>query len=416
MSSGGNPLACARHYPETCRVDNTTPPPAAAAPPRLWSLDVLRGICALAVFFNHWHLGSDFLPRGRLENFVHAFGQNCYDTFVVLVWPTGGNHPAVVGFFVLSGFCIHYPFERRARSGAVAPDWRDHYRRRFWRIMPVYWIAALLGLVVVGAELLRPSGHALLTQHTASSPIDIVVRLTGLYGLYPREIFAGNVTLNTVAMEMVIYAAYPWFHHLAMRGGWLRLGAVCAGLQLVGLVLLRFITPFWVFNSVFMMGIFWYAGALAAHLYVTRGTVVRGRWVLLVWLAFLALKAFPHFYGLNLLKQNLWGFVCTLGMLWGLHQENRQPQWRVRPVFVALRYSGQISYSLYAVHTPAMLLATWALVVAGRESYPLQLAATLVATAAMTLAVHYGIENVFYRPRPAAGAPTAANRRTSLPA
>jgi peptidoglycan/LPS O-acetylase OafA/YrhL len=65
-----------------------------------------------------------------------------------------------------------------------------------------------------------------------------------------------------------------------------------------------------------------------------------------------------------------------------------------------MRYSGKISYSLYAVHTPAIMLATWGLlVVAGNTDYFVQLAANLAASAAATLLTYYGIERVFYRPR-----------------
>ena len=81
-------------------------------PVRLWSLDVLRGICAGVVFLSHWHLWSDFAPATELEAIIHRIGDYLHDTLTLLTWPTGGHHPAVLGFFVLSGFCIHYPFER----------------------------------------------------------------------------------------------------------------------------------------------------------------------------------------------------------------------------------------------------------------------------------------------------------------
>ena len=202
-------------------MDDSRPTPA--APPRLWSLDVLRGGCALVVFLSHWHLWSSFVPRGTFERFVRELGENCYAAFVTLTWPTGGHHPAVICFFVLSGFCIHYPFAKRAHDGQALAGWRDYFRRRFLRIMPAYWAACALGLAFVAAETLHPSGSPLLALHALSPLEEVAVRLTGLSGLYPREVFAGNYLLNTVAVEIVMYALYPWFHALAARGHWTRM-------------------------------------------------------------------------------------------------------------------------------------------------------------------------------------------------
>ncbi|HNC24502.1 MAG TPA: acyltransferase [Opitutaceae bacterium] len=379
-------------------MDDSRPTPA--APPRLWSLDVLRGGCALVVFLSHWHLWSSFVPRGTFERFVRELGENCYTAFVTLTWPTGGHHPAVICFFVLSGFCIHYPFAKRAHDGQALAGWRDYFRRRFLRIMPAYWAACALGLAFVAAETLHPSGSPLLALHALSPLEEVAVRLTGLSGLYPREVFAGNYLLNTVAVEIVMYALYPWFHALAARGHWTGLGVGFVAMQAGAVLLLRWVTPFWVFNSVFMLGLFWYFGAFAAEQFVRHGARIRGLWFLVAWGAFLGLKAVPHVYGLNILRQAAWALVCTLGILWVLRREERHPDWRDRPLVAAMRFTGRISYSLYAVHTPAIMLATWLLLVGFRqEDYLVQLAANLGASIAATLATYYGVERVFYRPR-----------------
>lgn len=380
-------------------MDQAVPSPT-ASPPRLWSLDVLRGGCATVVFLSHWYLWSSFAPRRASELFVRAFGERCYDTFVTLTWPTGGHHPAVICFFVLSGFCIHYPYAWRAQAGRAQADWPDYFRRRFRRIMPAYWAACLLGLIFVLIETRHPAGSPLLTLHAAAPLQEIIVRFTALSGLYPREIFGGNYLLNTVAVEILMYALYPLFHRYAVRGHWLNLGLTFVLMQLIAVVLLQFVTPFWVFNSILMLGLFWYVGALAAQLYVARRAVVPGRWFLGAWLAYLALKAVPHFYGITLLWQAAWAIVCTFGILWALRREHLYPESRDRPIVVALRYSGKISYSLYAVHTPAIMLATWGLLVlVGTHDYFVQLAATFTASAAATLLTYYGVERVFYRPR-----------------
>ena len=122
--------------------------------------------------------------------------------------------------------------------------------RRIRRIMPVYWIGVLLGLLFVAAERTLPSGDPLLVLHAAATPVQVLARLGGWSGLWPQEIFAGNYILHTVGTEIVIYAAYPLFFAAAAAGrwGWLAAGAV--GLQLLTLPLLRYVDPFVLFPGV----------------------------------------------------------------------------------------------------------------------------------------------------------------------
>lgn len=377
----------------------------AASPPRFWTLDALRGVVATMVFLSHWHLWSAFAPVGTFERFIRAFLDNCYSAVVFATWPTGAHHPAVLGFFVLSGFCIHYPYEWRRSQGDVVLAPARYYGRRFRRIMPAYWAASLLGLAFVAAEHWYPSGHALLQFHAQSSPLHVAVRFGGVAGLFPEEVFVGNYILNTVAAEIIVYAVYPLIHHLAVQGRWPALGVGFLAMHLGAIGLLRAgVDAYWVFNSIFMLGLFWFAGAWMAHLFVARHWRPHGGWVLVLWLAFLASKAVPHFYGLNLMRQALWGAVCAVALPWILGFEGRIRHWdRHRPIR-ALCFLGLISYSLYAAHTPVMLLASWFLAtVLHTENYLLQLAATLTLGFGAALASYFWIERPFYRPAAPAG-------------
>jgi peptidoglycan/LPS O-acetylase OafA/YrhL len=372
----------------------------APSPPRFWSLDALRGACALVVFLSHWHLWSNFVPQGVAQRFTHAFLENGHEWLTVLTWPTGGHHPAVIAFFVLSGFCIHYPTEWRLAQGDQRFATADYYQRRLQRIMPVYWFASLLGLLLVGLEAWRASGDPLLQFHAQSSVTHALVRFAGLAGLYPEEVFVGNYILNTVAAEITMYAVYPLFHRLAAARRWGALGTAFLLMHLGAVGLLRLgVSPYWVFNSLFMLGLFWFAGALLAHGFVARRWRLAGGWPLGLWLVFLATKQLPHFYGLNLIKQALWGAVCAAGLLWVLTLEERHGTWSRQGLVRLLCFSGAVSYSLYAVHTPVILLVSWALHRGGLENYFIQLPLTLLASMAATVACYRWIEQRFYRPR-----------------
>ena len=91
---------------------------------RNWSLDMLRGGCAVTVFLNHWILWSNFTPVGAIETNLQTGFAALYQAFTVLTWPTGGQHPAVICFFVLSGYCVHGIFEHRSGPLGVMPDSR----------------------------------------------------------------------------------------------------------------------------------------------------------------------------------------------------------------------------------------------------------------------------------------------------
>ncbi len=370
----------------------------------------MRGICSLTVFLNHWFLWSNFAPFGGVEMWLHRWLDHGFWAFVSLAWPTGGQHPALVGFFVLSGFCVHRPFECRIGQAGPPVKWRDYFSRRVGRIMPVYWTGALLGLLVVAAVHLRPTEDLLLMLHTAVTPAQITARLGGFSGLWPEEISAGNYILSTVGVEILIYAVYPLFFLAASARRWLLLGLIAIGLHVLALMLQPYVDPFVLFSSVLVMGLFWYMGALVAHWHEKHEWTVPGWWLGGAWALFLSLKLLPPFYGLNTLKQAVWGVLCMWLIGWLLGWEKRSGAVRDRRWSRVLRWFGRISYPLYAVHTPVILLVNWAMLsVIGSRNFTWQLTANLVLSLAVTLVVHHQIEQRFY---PASSPDRGAVRRS----
>jgi peptidoglycan/LPS O-acetylase OafA/YrhL len=368
---------------------------------RNWSLDILRGVCALTVFLNHVILWSNFTPVGAVEGGLHRIFAGLYDAFTALAWPTGGQHPAVICFFVLSGYCVHGLFERHiGPAGATPPPWGGYFIRRTQRIMPVYWAGALLGLVAMAVEGWRPTGDPLLTMHAGGGAGEIAARVLGYSALWPEEVFAGNYTLGTVSVEILIYLAYPLFFLAAAANRWWLLGGVAIALQFVALALRNVVNPFVLFSGILIMAVFWYMGALAAHLRQKRGWRVRGWWLIAAWIAFLAAKQVPYFLGMNMIKQFIWGLVCMLLIVWLLDWEGRHAAQRDRPWARLLRWSGKISYPLYAMHTPVILLVNWTMLsLTGSHDYGWQLAFNLVLSVAVSVVVHHLIEKRFYQMR-----------------
>lgn len=376
-------------------------PSTIQTPPRFWTLEVLRGACALVVFLSHVLLWSDFAPQAAGTIALRRTGDAIHEVFKYLFWPEGANHPALICFFVLSGFCIHFPYAWRRKQGLPPGAWTDYFRRRAYRLMPVYWLAAVCGFIFVAAQKFSPASRPLLELHAISTPAGIAARMLAITGFFPREVLAGNLPLNNTAVEIVLYALYPMlFALMAARGGWRLIWTIFATLQLATIPLTWIFSPFWVFNSFAMMGLFWIAGAWGAEKIIRDPKSFHGAWALGAWGCLIATRFVPYFYGVNLVKQAICGAFFLLAILWMTSRELRQGQ-RPPDRFAVrfLRYCALVSYSLYAVHTPVMFLIEWTLVKIGRPVYSLQLALNFFFAGGVSLLVFYFVEQVFYRPR-----------------
>ncbi|MFL5019716.1 MAG: acyltransferase family protein, partial [Rhizobium sp.] len=125
---------------------------------RVLGLDTVRAIAALSVVFAH--LLGPSLPGVAKYIFT--------------------GHPAVIAFFVVSGFCIHYPY--RFRSLQVAP----FLSGRFIRIVPPAAAAFILAQAM-GMK--------------AYNPID-------------------GYILWSVVCEAIYYCLYPLIVPISRRIGW----------------------------------------------------------------------------------------------------------------------------------------------------------------------------------------------------
>jgi peptidoglycan/LPS O-acetylase OafA/YrhL len=103
---------------------------------RVSGLDSLRFICALWVFFGHGAAPPlvDTLAR---DSRVSLIVQGLYNN----LW----NGPAaVIVFFVISGFCIHYPFAEKLKR----PHLLEFYSRRFLRLLIPVAVAVPLSQIL----------------------------------------------------------------------------------------------------------------------------------------------------------------------------------------------------------------------------------------------------------------------------
>lgn len=140
---------------------------------RIATINGLRGLAALGVFFVHTL--ANFTTIGGLS--VHGFSLGS------VIW---AGWIGVNLFFVLSGFVLYLPYA----DGRLF-NTRDFYKRRIWRLAPLYLSVTILCVSLWGTW------------------DDLVKALTITYYLLPPYGVPGNDPLWSIAVEIYLSALFP---------------------------------------------------------------------------------------------------------------------------------------------------------------------------------------------------------------
>jgi peptidoglycan/LPS O-acetylase OafA/YrhL len=261
--------------------------------------------------------------------------------------PTPFMGYAVVLFFLISGFCIHYP----NTSGNIRPSWKTYLIHRFWRIYPAYFAALLF---TAGISYL-----CLILWGDKTWDVSKIFRVATLTQNYPpgNGQFLSNPSLWTIPLEIEFYLLYPLsfllFSSIRSNILWISafvLSTLCIFLSYQGYQWLTF-TALFLWPS-------WLLGALIAQLYrdqklkrfklghllsltgLSLGVALMSRyhsWE--TWTQYFAWTAFYSFFFIFCVSYA--GFINrTIG--------NR--------LMKAVSWIGKISFSLYLIHFPLFKL------------------------------------------------------------
>jgi len=362
---------------------------------RLAGLDGIRGIAAFFVMLHHcWLLSFPGYPADTGPGWAG--------------WLLYG-HFAVVVFIVLSGFSLAVS---PARSGWRLGGAARFARRRAWRILPPYWAALALSLVIAWTVIPQPG---------EDPP---TLRSVLVYGLLVQDLFGApspNGAFWSIAVEAQLYLAFPIMLLVLRRyGAAVLLGAVTAIVAAVGALaphvpavgLLMRLTP--QFAALFAAGIV-AAGVLAARPPASapgareddagRRRTPRRISRALPWLA---LAAVLPVLALIVRQGSVWTVAnffwvdLALGpsvalLLAGLATGRPAPLVRLldlRP----LRRLGSFSYSLYLTHAPFVVIVSELLVAPRATPGVPTFLLTLAVSAPLTIAVAWAFAAVFELP------------------
>lgn len=300
---------------------------------RLGYIESLRGIAAVAVCMNHLVYLVPHMPPGS------PGGELGPRWLRLLLRPFAYGPEMVALFLVVSGFSLYYSEMGRRRRGS-APTLSEFARRRAWRILPTYYVALLLGVAATVMYRRVSFSHGEPVEVHLSGG-GLLSHLVLVHNLQASWVFQANAPLWSIAYEAQVYILFPLILWLGRRIGLLR------SVLLVALPLSAYghsHPPVPIFGLVgwFCLGI------AVAHVCMTGWRVPR---LLLTCLAAAAAAlAFANPAPLRNTPSHdlLWGtlFVGVIGALHG----GRRLHGR------ALRGVGKVSYSLYAMHYPLVVL------------------------------------------------------------
>jgi len=312
---------------------------------RIPVIDFLRGLSCLGVLLYHVRVDL-WIGWWRITSYPQE-----YSSFAkAMAWlsiPTPFTGYAVVLFFLISGFCIHYP----NTSGSISPNWKTYLARRFWRIYPAYFAALLL---TAGISYL-----CLTLWGDKNWDVSKIFRVATLTQNYPPGSgqFLSNPSLWTIPLEIEFYLLYPlaflFFSSKKSFSLWIIAFAMC-GLS----ILLGYQGYQWLSFTALFLWPSWLLGAWIANLYrdqklnriklgyllsangLSLGVALMSRyqnWE--TWTQYFLWTAFYSFFFIFCLSYT--GFVNrTIGT------------WLTK----AVSWIGKISFSLYLIHFPLFKL------------------------------------------------------------
>jgi len=272
-------------------------------------LDALRFVLALWVVVAHLGvfpiMGVDLAP-GLPHLVARAWNS--------LVW----GMPAVMAFFVISGFCIHYPLHngREFKPG-------QFYLRRYTRILiPA---AVIVGILYTTSSHFSWSGHG-------------------------SVFFSG--TLWSLLCEEIYYALYPLLRALRNQVGW---APILVTTSVFSIVLANWASPAQDWFDVGPLGTaailypVWIAGCMLAEGATTRSHQSSTKriwgWRAGAWLAMWVSEALNFHLGISQVHTMI--FIGFIAALW-IREEIAYGRGRATNVW--FMKAGAWSYSLYLVH------------------------------------------------------------------
>jgi peptidoglycan/LPS O-acetylase OafA/YrhL len=313
---------------------------------RLAFIDFLRGFACLWVIGTHAHAGwtNVYLPAGADNILQSAF-----------IWFLGLGGKGVDLFIVISGFCLTYPLIKVTDGSIVFKDLdlKRFLIRRGQRILPVYYT------VLMACTLALSFGITFAPFQGMRDVIPYAFLVQNWIPSYHARI---NGTLWSVAMEAQLYATLPLILLLVKKipyrvvlSAFVILSAMI-GILSKSVLLTTFVNPLShtampVHFGEFVLGI-------VAAIAVRQGKSIRTAALGAVAIVCTCIGGLGHISKggavISGLGYTAWGITFCIVVI--LLSRVKNEIWDSNPVSKLVSRVGLISYSMYAIHFPIMLV------------------------------------------------------------
>lgn len=326
-------------------------------------LDTLRGPAALLVFLGHWRnlLFQDFPDLEAPGIFLRGF-------YLI----TSVGFEAVIVFFVLSGCVIAHVISATYERGCWG--WGSYLESRLTRlwivlipalILTVGWDALGMWLATGQPSIYAGTGYAHVVNIPVAESSSWWIFLGNMFFVQRIFVptFGSNGPLWSISYEFVYYLVYPMLilalwpgKKLVRRLGWLVLGGVIlvvAGNAIAGafVIWLLGVAAYWFFRKVS-------CGAIVAGWgFVVSGGLLAG--------VLMTSKSGYHLPGVP------WSFAIGMATACTVYFSlNARVSEGLERVIAPVRKLSDMSYSLYLLHTPLLVLVASLLFVSNDERWP----------------------------------------------
>lgn len=289
---------------------NARPDEVPAKAIRVRGLDTLRFILASWVVFGHLgFLGLDIQPKAGLSQIARGLFANLFS-----------GPAAVIVFFLISGFCIHFPY----RSGKqIAP--LPYYSRRYVRIL-----LPMVGAIALG--------------RLANTPLTLL----------------NDSILWSLLCEEIYYAIYPALILLKNNIGWkaLLVLSACVSVAVLAVDPRAGDYPSYGFSLNWLLGLpCWLMGCWLAENFERRppaSVTLSSIWTWRLGIWFLSsLTSVLRFHTPIGYPWTL-NLFAVVALFW---LEREIAFFSAHPPLSSLEWAGKWSYSLYLVHLPLATLS-----------------------------------------------------------
>jgi peptidoglycan/LPS O-acetylase OafA/YrhL len=395
-------------------VGPASQPKVSIAVGRLLGVDILRALAALAVVFTHLPFALTYDATGApISAYPHAID----------VASNYGQYGVHV-FLVLSGFCIHLQWARRTDGSPI--DFFGFWRRRLRRLYPPYFAAlvcTLAGLAVVTFASHAPvNGIGSRFGYASDSQfvLDVVLLVLLAQNLNGASMRVGNGPFWSLALEEQLYLLYFPLLAIRRRWGW-RVALPLVAVVTIGWRLAWPIGPSrpHAWGEVGPSRWFeWVLGAIAVEAYLGKIRLPRvfaSPWAALAAFAVGVAMAPPpgtwEFPGGQALSDSVFGLFGFIVLNWFCALEKRG-SFSTTLVARGLARLGLMSYSLYLVHNPVMVVLKRVAVSAGITNVFAVTAIRLGGALGAAALFFWLVERHFLtRPRPSPAGAADAERR-----